>query len=146
MVKLQKFPDASHACAENRNYLRSLLYDYELYIREFHHVVTLDEFVKGWTIITPEDFGNLKPGDKVYTEGGEEFTIIEAPWISSGSYDEDMLTIEVQDYKNNTLYLEAGCVWSEPVCHEDYAWRKKYYEEEIKEWPTLIIRKKERQS
>ena len=58
------------------NYLTSLLYDYEQYVKK-HHFVSVEYFLEYWTCIPIHVFSTLKEGDIVYDYLGREFECIE---------------------------------------------------------------------
>ena len=127
------------------NYMYSLLCDYERYIKDFGYI-TVQEFLPLWTCITYKSFAKLQVGDSVYLPGGIELIVMDDPFESD---DETSLYVEVVQVKedgtfddtgNSNEVLNTGDLYSSPVPHKDYLWRKIKKESEELLCPILITK------
>ena len=126
------------------NYLLSLIYDYEKYMRDFGFI-TMREFIKGCKCITRKTFERLQVGDFVYTPDGRRFVVAEEPWEAD---DEISLFVEVAKTDDisintfkNTITMQSGDLYSEDVIHEHYRWKKKINRESEESLCPILITK-----
>lgn len=133
------------------NYMYSLLCDYQQYLKNFDYI-TIQDFLPQWTCITYKSFTKLYIGDSVYDCVGNEYIVMDTPYESD---DETHLYIEVVQLKEDKTFddtgasnqvMQTGDLYSEPVTHKDYKWRKRKIEREEKICPILITKTNQHQS
>lgn len=138
--------DLSDVHNNGPGYMYSLICDYERYVRDFGYI-PISLFIEGWKCITWKSFGQLIPGDYVYTPQGVRYIVMEEPYESD---DEMYLYVEVTKERDDGSFdmsgrsnetLQTGDLYCEDVFHADYRRKKiKIKESEEKIWPILITK------
>ena len=137
---------------QGANYLFSLFYDYEQYVKNYGYI-SIENFLHQWTCITYHAFQSLSVGESVYTPDGSECIVMDTPYESD---DESYLLIEVARIEEDGKFddtgwsnetFQTGDLYNKPVAHYDYTWKNKINRErEEKICPILITKTNQLQS
>lgn len=122
-----------------KEYLYSLIHDYEMYIRDFGYI-PISNFLKGWTCIPPSIFRSLKPGYKLFDINGTQVTIQTEPDPYDGMFIE-----AIDDINKSGFIIFAGELYAKNISHEDYIYKSIKPKGETL-CPILITKTKQPQS
>lgn len=125
------------------NYMNSLLYDYEDYVKLYGYI-SVDQFLQNWTCIPHKTFSNLVIGNIVYDCNGSRYVVTDDAYES----DNETLYVETLMVDNNGNIIQnsenvfsEGDLYSESITHTDYKWKKRKIESEEKTLCPILISK-----
>lgn len=128
------------------NYMYSLLCDYEQYVKDFGYI-DVKVFLQQWTCITFKSFEQLITGDIVYNCTGVKYIVMDESYESD---DENILYIEATKVKKDGTFDKTGFanetfmtgdLYTLPIQHKDYSWRKKKRKESEEPLCPILITK-----
>lgn len=122
----QEDATATAMYTHGKNYLYSLIVDYERYMVDFGFI-PVAKFITGWTCIPPHIFKALKPTDRVYNYKGEPMIVVDEPYTYNE--DEESWYIEVcsvdedGNESKTSFMMDIGELYSYNVIHMDYNYK-----------------------
>lgn len=136
--KIWEDASVSDVHREGHNYLISLLYDYESYIK-YHEFVSVEYFLHHWTCIPLDGFHTLVTGDIVYDYSGRELEILE-----DSNYLRSRITAKYNHaFKKNVEEFDAGDLYYAKNTHFI---QEEEHKKEEKICPILITKTSQAQS